>query len=405
MSANAIAAPLKWLGRVVSWPLRALVRMFRRYGPVKGAMALLAGLCVVLLVWNLFVAPVLMSVMLSHMPRPVMPVTTAEAKPITWVPGITAVGTVKAFQGADVASELDGVVTAIDAVPGAHVAAGDRLVQIDDSVEQADFIAMQANIKLQETALARAAILTKKGVNAQATLDDARNQLDVAKSGLARNQALLDQKRVRARFDGVAGIPRVTVGQYVTKGTVLITLQDIDRVYVDFTVPEQSLGDLVLGQIVHFGKTANALDYQGRIIGLDPKVDPDTRLIAVRAEIGDAKGRILPGQFLQLRIDLPAQPNVLALPATAVVPSLYGDYVYVALPLGEGKDADKTLRVVRQTIVTVGRRNGNLVEITGGLTPGQFVIATGQNAVQNGATVKVVEQLDPAKLAARGLLQ
>jgi membrane fusion protein (multidrug efflux system) len=379
--------------------------MFRRYGPVKGAMALLAGLCVVLLVWNLFVAPVLMSVMLSHMPRPVMPVTTAEAKPITWVPGITAVGTVKAFQGADVASELDGVVTAIDAVPGAHVAAGDRLVQIDDSVEQADFIAMQANIKLQETALARAAILTKKGVNAQATLDDARNQLDVAKSGLARNQALLDQKRVRARFDGVAGIPRVTVGQYVTKGTVLITLQDIDRVYVDFTVPEQSLGDLVLGQIVHFGKTANALDYQGRIIGLDPKVDPDTRLIAVRAEIGDAKGRILPGQFLQLRIDLPAQPNVLALPATAVVPSLYGDYVYVALPLGEGKDADKTLRVVRQTIVTVGRRNGNLVEITGGLTPGQFVIATGQNAVQNGATVKVVEQLDPAKLAARGLLQ
>jgi membrane fusion protein (multidrug efflux system) len=379
--------------------------MFRRYGPVKGAMALLAGLCVVLLIWNLFVAPALMSVMLSHMPRPVMPVTVAEAKPITWVPGITAVGTVKAFQGADVASELDGVVTAIDAVPGAHVAAGDRLVQIDDSVEQADFIAMQANIKLQETALARAAILTKKGVNAQATLDDARNQLDVAKSGLARNQALLDQKRVRARFDGVAGIPRVTVGQYVTKGTVLITLQDIDRVYVDFTVPEQSAKDLALGQIVHFGVSADALTYKGQIIGLDPKVDPDTRLIAVRAEIGDAKGRILPGQFLQLRIDLPAQPNVLALPATAVVPSLYGDYVYVALPPGEGKDADKSLRVVRQTIVTVGRRNGTLVEIKGGLTPGQIVIATGQNAVQNGATVKVVEQLDPAKLAARGLLQ
>jgi len=214
-------------------------------------------------------------------------------------------------------------------------------------------------------------------------------------------QALIDQKSVKARFDGTAGIPRVDVGQYVTKGTVLITLQDLDRIYVDFTIPEQSAGLIALDQTVRFGATKDTLDYQGKIIGIDPKVDPQTRLVSVRTEITEAQGRIRPGQFLQVRIDLPAEPNVLALPMTAVVPSLYGDYVYVVqAPDGAAKDAKA--RVVRQAMVKIGRRNGALIEIRDGLTPGQLVVASGQNAVQNGMGVDVTSMVDPSKLAENG---
>ena len=410
MGWNAITALVGGLWRIISWPFRKLLRLvgglFRRFGPVKGAMALLAGLCGVLLLWNIVIAPAMMGMMSAHMPRPVISVSAAEAKAVTWTPGLEAVGTAKAFHGADLAAEADGVITAIDVVPESRVAAGQRLIQIDDAVEQADLLAMQANVKMQESARARVSALARKGVSAQAQLDDANNQLDVAKSQLARIEAVIDQKATNAPFEGTAGIPRVDVGQYVTKGTVLITLQDLERVFVDFTIPEQSAGLLSLGQTVRFGATKDTLDYQGHIIGIDPKVDPQTRLIAVRAEIADAKSRILPGQFLQLRIDLPAEANVVALPTTAVVPSLYGDYVYLVLPPegDQAKAATGKTRIVRQAIVKTGRRTGQLVEIREGLSPGQWVVASGQNAVQNGATVEVKDTVDPGKLADGGAL-
>ena len=397
MSTNAKTPLWKWPWKIVSWPVRAPLR---RFGPVKGAMVFAGGFCGVLLLWNLVLAPTLMGFMFAHMPRPVVPVTVAEVKTVSWMPGLEAVGTSKAFQGADMAAEADGVIAAINVTAQSRVTAGQSLIQVDDAVEQADLIAALANVRLQETALARTSALTKKGVSAQAQLDDARNQLDVARSQLARLQALIDQKSVKARFDGVAGIPRVDVGQYVTKGTVLITLQDLDRVYVDFTIPEQSAGQLALDQTVRFGATRERLDYRGKIIGIDPKVDPQTRLVSVRAEIADAKGRILPGQFLQLRVDLPVEANVMALPATAVVPSLYGDYVYV-VQAPEG-DKDAKTRVVAQQIIKTGRRNGALVEIRDGLKPGQLVVASGQNAMQNGASVNVVSTVDPGKLADNG---
>lgn len=394
------------LWRGISWPVRFPARLIagavRRFGAVKFAMALLAGVCGVLLLWNLVMAPAFLRVMMARIPKPVVPITVAEAKSVTWVPGLEAVGTAKAFHGADMAAEADGVIAALHVAPQTRVVAGQTLMQIDDAVEQADLLAAQATVRWQESELARVSSLAKKGVSAQSRLDDVRNQLEVARAQLARIQALIDQKAVKAPFDGTAGIPRVDVGEYVTKGTVLITLQDLERIYVDFTVPEQSAGIIATGQTVRCGATKDALDFEGRIIGIDPKVDPQTRLVAVRAEISEARGQILPGQFLQLRIDLPSETDVIALPATAVVPSLYGDYVYLVLPREDGKAAGDT-RIVRQVIVKTGRRNAGLVEITHGLAPGQMVVRTGQNTVQSGSAVRI-ENADPGKLADGGAL-
>lgn len=373
--------------------------------PIKIAMIAVLVICGILAVWNLGVRQKLLALMLEK-GGGMMPPISVAAKPVTlmaWSPGIEAVGTARAFQGADLASEADGNITAIDAVPQTKVATGQRLIQIDDAVEQADLNAAKATLRLKETSLSRSVTLTRQGVTAQAALDDARSQLDLAKAAIAKIQAQIDQKVIKAPFEGTVGIPRVNVGQYVTKGTVLVTLQDIDRIYVDFTLPEQTAGAVKLGQTVRFGTTAQAFDFTGTVTGIDPKVDPQTRLVPIRAEVSDAKGRLLPGQFLRLRIDLPEEQNVMALPATAVASSLYGEFVYVVAPKegAKGADADPAKRgVIRQVMVKVGRRFAGLIEVKEGLKPGQVVVVAGQNKIHEGAAVAVDNTIDYGKLTA-----
>jgi membrane fusion protein (multidrug efflux system) len=289
---------------------------------------------------------------------------------------------------------------------------GQVLVQIDDAVERADLIAAEANIKLYENQLSRQAALRKRGVSAQAAYDDAKAQLDVATSTFERLKAILDQKAIKAPFDGVLGIPRVDVGQYVQPGTVVVTFQDLSRIRVDFTIPERSASLIHAGQSVHFTEGADAPEFVGAITGIDPKVDPQTRLVDMQAELDNPEGRVLPGQFLRVRIDLPEQSGVIALPQTAVISSLYGDYVYVVeAPQGEdAEDAQKAAArtphgqmpsVVRQVYVTVGARDNGMVKIDKGLTAGQKVVTAGQNKLQNGALVLIDNTIDPARIAAK----
>jgi membrane fusion protein (multidrug efflux system) len=349
---------------------------------------------------------------MSHMPPQVATVSATEVTPVTWTPGIQAIGTAKAARGVDIAVETGGVVTAINFKANDHAAAGQVLVQIDDAVERADLIAAEANIKLYENQLARQTELRRKGVSSQAALDDARAQLDVAKSSYERLQAILDQKAIKAAFDGILGIARVDVGQYVQPGTVVVTFQDLARMRVDFTIPEQSAPYVHVGQITHFNVAPDMPEFKGVITGIDPKVDPQTRLVAVQAELDNADGRVLPGQFLRVRIEMPAQQGVIALPQTAVISSLYGDYVYVVeAPQGDSEaDAKAAAKkipsgqlpsVVRQVYVTVGERDNGMVAIENGLKAGQKVVTAGQNKLQNDSLVLIDNTIDPARIAVR----
>jgi membrane fusion protein (multidrug efflux system) len=412
---SVVGAIFRGLWRVLSWPFRALWRfvknVFRRRGPVVGTASVVGVICAFLLLWNYAIAPGLMILHFMKMGKPQVTVEAVQVRTVTWTPGIEAVGSARAIRGADLATEVDGVVTAVNFAPQAQVAAGQQLTQIDDAVERADLIGGQANVNMQQSAQARAIELGRKGVNSQSQLDDARNKLDLARSQLAHTMALIDQKALKAPFAGTVGIPRVDVGQYVTKGTVLVTLQDLDQVYVDFTVPEQMGSQISQGQPVHVGLNGNDLAYNGTIVGTDPKIDPKTRLINVRAQVDDAHGRILPGQFLRVRIDLPAESNVVAVPATAVVPSLYGDFVYlIAPPESADKDGKTSAPQVgplksgtaKQVIVELGRRNGALVEIRKGVSVGQLLVNGGQNKLQSGASVVIADPPPAGKVASAG---
>jgi membrane fusion protein (multidrug efflux system) len=333
------------------------------------------------------------------MERPPAAVEAITVQTSPWWPGIDALGTARAARGTDIAVQIAGIVKDIKFKPNDRVRAGQLLVQIDDAVERAELASAQASVRLHSAQLSRSEKLKAKGFVSQATFDDIRAQLEVARASQARAQALIDQKAIKAPFNGVVGIARIDTGQYLTIGSVVATLQDLDRMKVDFTVPEQVAASLTLAQPVRFGDDKGETKYRGRVIGIDPKIDPGSRLVAVQAEVTDAHGRVRPGSFLRVRVEMPAEADVIALPQTAVVPSLYGDYVFVVgasnVRPSAGEKMDTSQRasglVALQRFVTTGRRDGERVEIVKGLKAGERVVTTGQNRLQDGAPVALGE--------------
>lgn len=342
-------------------------------------------LCGGLVAWNLF-RNAMMAAYFAHAGRPPAAVDTVHVEAVTWKPGIEAVGTARAQQGADLAAQAAGVIRAINFKAGDKATQGELLVQIDDSPERADMATAQANILLNQRSLDRLTKLHDKGFVSQQDWDNTKAQLDVAKSAYERASAMAALKAIKAPFDGITGIPQINVGQYVEVGKVIVTLQDLDAMKVDFTVPEQTAGQLEVGQPVQFGIDQTNYSLTGHLIGIDPKVDPATHLVSAQALLDNPEHKVLPGQFLRVRIELSAEPGVLSLPQTAVVTSLYGDYVYrIANDDGAKNGGKKAV----QTFVQTGRRELGAVEIKSGLKAGDEVVSAGQNKLQNGAPVIV----------------
>ncbi len=350
----------------------------------------------------------------ANMPVATLTVSSQEVEPVTWTPGIEAIGTVSASRGVDLTVETAGLVKEIRFAANEQVKAGAVLIQLDDAVQQADLAAAKTQAALDKMTLERAAVLQKRGVGSDVTVDSARAAADASASQVAKLQALVDQKQIRAPFDGTVGIPRVDLGQYLAPGTIVATLQDLETMYVDFSIPEQQIGLLKIGGHVRFGVSSEDMPFEGSIIGVEPKVDPVSRLVAVRAEVANSGGKLSPGQFVQARVILPEEKNVVALAQTSVVTSLYGDYVFVIRPeepqaaassgaAGVVDEANAKASeqaapklVARQVFVKTGRRSDGLVEILQGVAAGDQVVTAGQNRLSNGAPVAIDNTVNPA---------
>ena len=348
------------------------------------------------LVWFNFFRDKMITQFFATMQQPPQTVSAAKVEAKTWTPSISAIGTAKAANGVELAFEIAGIVSEIKFKANQNVKQGEVLVQLDDTVERADIQDVQANVKTAESSFERAKTLSTRGYGTEANLDQASALLAAARSRLARLQATIEQKALKAPFSGVIGIPRIDVGQYLQPGTVIASFQDLSSMKVDFTVPEQRAGEINLGQEVRIGTTEGNLPFKGRVTGKDPRVDPKTRLVSVQALVEDNKdGAVLPGQFLHVEVILPEQPNVMTVPQTAVIASLYGDYVYT---IDEEQRDGKAVQVAKQVFVKTGRRRGGAIEILSGIQSGQQVVASGQNKLQAGATVKIDNSIDVTKL-------
>lgn len=340
----------------------------------------------------------------ANMQQPAKTVSTVTLEPGVWTPGIEAIGSANATNGVDLTVQVNGIVDKINFKANQEVKQGDILLELENSIETADLVAAKAEAVLADQNLKRAETLRARGVGAVSDVDTTAAAASAKQATVARMQAVLDQKTVTAPFDGIIGISKVDLGQYLTPGTVIGTLQEIDKMRIDFTVPEQSLTSLKLGQVVKVGPSADKLNYNGTIVGIDPKIDPSSRLVSVRAEVQNDEPRLVPGQFVQVRIELPQEDNVLALPQTAIVTSLYGDYAYAVRPQ-QPKEVEKAPEgqaeklVAQQVFVKLGRRYGGVVEITDGLKAGDIVISAGQNRLSPGAAVTIDNTVNPLPAA------
>jgi membrane fusion protein, multidrug efflux system len=358
---------------------------------------LAVGLCAGLIWFNFFRDKMIQNFFATMQP-PAQAVSAAKVESKTWTPGISAIGTARAANGVELAFETAGIVKEIRFKANQNVRQGEVLVQLDDTVERADLLDVQAAVKTAESNFERARTLSSRGYGTEANFDQASALLAAARSRLARLQATIEQKALKAPFSGVIGIPRIDIGQYLQPGTVIASFQDLSSMKVDFTVPEQAADEIKLGQEVRVGVAPADLPFKGKVTGKDPRVDPKTRLVSVQALIEENRdGTILPGQFLHVEAILPPEPDVITVPQTAVITSLYGDYVYT---IEQEEKAGQPVQVVKQVFVKTGRRRGGSLEILSGIAPGQQVVASGQNKLQAGATVKIDNSIDVTKFDA-----
>ncbi len=319
--------------------------------------------------------------------RPVqpLPVNTVDVEASEWLPTLQAIGTVYARRGIDLAVEAGGVVREVNFGANDAVEEGQVLVRIGDEIEQADLAAAESAVRLAQQTLDRVNSLGDRGVASAATVDEAEAALSAAHARVQRIRALIEQKTLVAPFPGEIGIPRVDEGQFVAAGAMIATLQDLEMLRVDFSVPEQQLWQLYIGQPLGLVSEAGGQS-TGLITGIEPRIDPATRLVAVRAEIDNSRSVLSPGQFVRVQVRLPARDGVLSLPQTAVTTSLYGDFVYVVVEAEEGGTLE-----ARQVFVETGFRQGDQVEIVRGISTGDRVVVAGQNRLSNGAPVVLEE--------------
>jgi membrane fusion protein (multidrug efflux system) len=342
--------------------------------------------------FNMFRAKMIAGYFAGMQPPPVT-VSTVDVEPITWKPGLEAIGTAGAAQGVDLAVETSGIVQSVLFQANDHVEQGQHLAQIDDAIERADLAAAQAELDLAKTQLLRQQELRERGVIAINDLDVAQATASSAQSQVTKLTAVMSQKSLEAPFGGTIGIPQIDPGQFVSPGTVYATLQDLSRMRVDFSVPEQQIRLLSIGMPVTASSEVGDVTLTGQISAIEPRIDPNSRLVTVRAELDNPGEAVNPGQFMRVRVELPEEQNVIALPQTVLSSTLYGDSVFAVRTSGEGDQAKKT---VEQVFVQAGRRSLGLVEIVSGLKAGDVVVSAGQNRLAGGATVVVDNTVNPA---------
>jgi membrane fusion protein (multidrug efflux system) len=361
----------------------------------RAAFFAVAGLAaIVCALWG--VKALQFSAMAAHpFAMPPETVTTAVAAEQEWTPAIEAVGSLAPVQGVTLAAEMDGKVVGIAFDSGAAVKAGDVLVQLDVATEQAQLRSAEAAAELARLNLGRSRQLLESHTISQSEFDSADAQCKQALAQADNIRSIIEKKTIRAPFSGRAGIREVNLGQIVRAGDPIVSLQSLDPIYANFTVPEQDFSQLAPGLPVEV--RTDALPGQvvtGRITAINPDIDNATRNFRVQTTLANPGQRLRPGMFIDASVLLAREERVLVIPATAVLYAPYGDSVFVVEERKDGIDGRRD-KVLRQQFVRLGDRRGDFVAVTGGLKAGEEVVSTGVFKLRNGSPVMVNNALSP----------
>ncbi len=334
---------------------------------------------------------------MSSAPVPAATVSTAKAEFQQWQPQLTAVGSMRAVRGVDVTTEVAGLVRSLHFNSGEDVKAGQLLAQLNADSDIAQLHVLEAAAELSATTLDRDT--AQYGIQAisKAQLDSDAADLKGRKAQVAQQAALVDKKTIRAPFAGRLGISTVNPGQYLNPADKIVTLQTLDPIYIDFSLPQQQLPQVSVGQKVVI--TADAFPGQvftGKVNAVNPAVDASTRNVQIEATVPNAKRQLYPGMFANVAVDSGEEQRYLTLPQTAITYNPYGETVFVVKP-SDKKDAKGNAGLVAQQVfVTTGPARGDQVAIMKGLDAGAQVVTSGQIKLKSGTPVVVNNAVLPA---------
>jgi len=316
-------------------------------------------------------------------PQPPATVASAEVELQTWQPYLQAVGSVEAIQGVSVTTEVPGQVSEILFESGRKVEAGEIILLLDDSVDQADLDGLIAQQTLAKLQFERNRKLLKDRSVSRSEYDASRAQLDGAQATVAAKRATISKKKIRAPFSGQLGIIQVDPGEYLSPGARIVPLQALDPVYVDYALPERHFSQVKVGQLVKVEVQAYpGRIFEGTVTAINPGIDPGTRSVRLRATLDNPDHLLRPGMFTEVRTVLPARAGILTLPRTAITYNPYGASVFIIL---EKEGA----QVVQRRRVKTGEVREGRVEIIEGLQAGDDVVAAGQVKLRNDQRVTI----------------
>lgn len=334
-------------------------------------------------------------------------VGSAVAKAENWETTVAAVGSISSLRNVSVSNEVPGTVSKIRFESGQIAREGQVLVELDASVERAQLASADARRELAGRTAQRSKILAEGNVISRSQLDEVDAQFKTATTDTAALRAALDRKVIRAPFRGRLGIRAVNVGQYLTPGTTVTTLDAMGGTFADFTLPQEELASVKVGMPVRVTLEGAKKPLEGTISAVDPTIDSATRNVKLRAAIPDLAETTRPGMFVNVQVITPEQKAVVSVPATAIVHASFGDSVFVIedkKPGSPGMDKTpdgKPVKIARQQFVRVGAMRGDFVAISKGVTAGQQVVSAGAFKLRNNSpvvvdnTVQAKPQLEP----------
>jgi membrane fusion protein, multidrug efflux system len=321
-------------------------------------------------------------------------ITTVVAKQETWPSTLSVVGNVAAIHGVTVSADLPGTVDQIKFESGKFVQAGDILVELDTRQERAQLASMEAQRELAKVNYARTERLVKEGVISRMDYDKALADQKQTEANSAEIKAAIDRKIIRAPFSGVLGIRQVNLGQYLAAGNPIVSLQSLNPIYVNFSVPQQVMSHVRIGQNVRIAPDDLAgLAFTGRVNALDSVVDQTTRNVQIQATLANPQGKLHPGMFAQVEVRVGSNQSVFPLPASAISYAPFGDSVYI---VGDMKaPTGQSYRGVRQQFVKIQGARGDQVGVVSGLRAGDEVVTSGVFKLRNGVAVAVNNKIQP----------
>tara|TARA_R110001583_G_scaffold30866_2_gene106161 strand:+ start:12903 stop:14024 length:1122 start_codon:yes stop_codon:yes gene_type:complete len=327
---------------------------------------------------------------LANRPIPQFPVTSLTINTQDWKPHLSAIGFIEPIQGVTVANEVAGKIVKINFESGQTLKTGDALVYLDSEVEKANLKASKGRLLAVERNYKRMLSLFKNGSISQGQVDEAEADLLTLQGQIEGYEATISRRIIRAPFDGIAGLRNVFMGEYLKDGTDIVRLEDVSRMQMRFTIPQNDLNKIYIGQEMNIFVDAEAdTIFEGTISAIEPAVNYQSGVIQVQADIPNKDHRLRSGMFAKANIILPTLADQIVVPETAVNYTLYGETVYVITE--QTSEAGNTFKQANQKIVQLGKSIDGNIRVLSGLEKGEEVVTSGQVRLSNGAHITITE--------------